>query len=296
VSFVRRARFDWQLRTRCLALGERTRVMAVINLTPDSFSGDGLAERGISAGIAAAVAAFDAGADILDLGAESTRPGAEPIRSYIEQSRLLPVLEGVLAARPRAILSVDTYHAATALAAARAGVEIVNDVSGLTWDTAMAEAVVDTRCGLVLMHTRGRSWDWRAQPRLALADVVPTVMAGLREQLGFAQAAGVGLGNIVLDPGFGFGKLGRENFALLAGFDRLAEFQAPLLAGVSRKGFLGDAVKPLQREPMSLEQARRTASVAANTAAILAGAHILRVHDVQAAREAAAIADAIASV
>ncbi len=293
VSSVLRQQIDWQLRTGRMRLGERTRVMAVVNLTPDSFSGDGLLADDFEKSIAAAVAAVDAGADIVDLGAESTRPGAEPIKEYVEQRRLLPVLEGLMKARPKAVVSVDTYHAGTALEAASAGAEIINDVSGLTWDGAMAEAIVTTRCGLVLMHTRGRSWEWRSQPRLGAGAVVDTVVNGLREQLAFARAAGVELENIVVDPGFGFGKMGRENFTLLAGMEWLREFGCGVLAGVSRKGFLGEAVKTLQPPGLSIAEARATATTAANVAAVLHGAHIVRVHDLQAAREAVAVADEV---
>jgi dihydropteroate synthase len=207
--------------------------------------------------------------------------------------RLLPVLEGLLKERPEAIVSVDTYHAATARAAAMAGAEIINDVSGLLWDESMAESVEATRCGLVLMHTRGNPRDWRQMPALKCSEVVPLVMRGLREQLVFAHAAGVAMQSIVLDPGFGFGKLGHENFVLLAGLERLQELKYPLLAGVSRKGFLGEAVKGLQSERLPVAEARLTATVAANVAAVLQGVHVLRVHDVQAAREAAIVGDAI---
>lgn len=293
MAFASRPVFDWQLRTRSLALGKRTLVMAIINLTPDSFSGDGLSPRGEQACVNAAVAAHDAGAEIIDLGAESTRPGAEPITAAAEQRRLLPVLEAVREARPEALISVDTYHALTALEAARAGAEIINDVSGLLWDEHMAEAVVTTRCGLVLMHTRGRSKEWATQSRLAEDEVVPTVVGGLREQLAFAQAAGVNSQSIVLDPGFGFGKLGEENLTLLAGLASLQELGCPVLAGLSRKGFLGDAVKAVQPASLPVATARFVPTIAAHTAAVLAGAHILRVHDVQPAREAAAIADAL---
>jgi len=294
MSFVVRQSFEWKLRTRSLQLGERTRLMAIVNLTPDSFSGDGLAAAGVEAGIQAAVEAVDGGADIVDLGAESTRPGAEPVREYVEQRRLLPVVEGLLKARPRAIVSVDTYHAGTAIEAAMAGAEIVNDVSGLLWDTHMAESIVATRCGLVLMHTRGRSGEWKDLPKIAEGSVTSLVEEGLREQLAFAQAAGVGIKSIVIDPGFGFGKMGAENFELLAGMAKLQELKFPVLAGVSRKGFLGEAVKAVQTEGLPMQEARRVASIAGNVAAVLAGAHILRVHDLQAGREAAAIADAIA--
>lgn len=299
-----RPHFEWQLRARKLALGQRTLLMAIVNLTPDSFSGDGLLSAGGTLGlgpraavtklaVATAIEAVDAGADIVDLGAESTRPNATPISTEQEQGRLLPVLEQVLRARPDAVVSVDTYHADTALAAARAGAEIINDVSGLTWDRAMAGSVARSGCGLVLMHARGRSDEWRSLPGLEGEAVVPLVFAGLCEQLAQAEAAGIKTERIVVDPGFGFGKRGAENFALLARLGRLRELGRPLLVGLSRKGFLGDAVKPFQHKELTLGEARRIATAAANVTAILAGAHVLRVHDVQAAQEAAVIADAV---
>jgi dihydropteroate synthase len=299
MPFADRPSFVWRMRTRALALGERTRLMAIVNITPDSFSGDGTLHAGmpLAAGqkfaLAAAVEAADNGADIIDLGAESTRPASHPLTTEEEQTRLLPVLEALLHERPQAIVSVDTYHAATARACARAGAEIVNDVSGLTWDQAMASAIASTGCGLVLMHTRGRPAEWAAQQRLTRDEVLPTVFAGLMQQLALAEAAGIPDEKIVADPGFGFGKRGAENWALLAGLARLHELGRPLLAGISRKSFLGDAVGPVQVPGVEKSEGRRIASVAAGVAAILAGAHVLRVHDLQAAREAAAVADAI---
>ena len=218
------------------------------------------------------------------------------------------MLEAVLKARPDAIVSVDTYHAATARAAVRSGAEIVNDVSGLEWDPAMAEAVAETGCGLILMHTRGRPSEWRNQLPLAPGKVVPTVFAGLCERLALAEAAGIASDRIVLDPGFGFGKLGTENFELLAGFGRLAQLGRPLLAGLSRKRFLGEALIAMQANTQatsppsdgaergsSVAESRRLPTVAANVAAVLAGAHIVRVHDVEETRQTMAVADAVLS-
>jgi dihydropteroate synthase len=291
MSLVARPSYRWQLRSQALELGERTRLMAVVNLTPDSFSGDGLSHRGVDVAVASALAAIEGGADIVDLGAESTRPGSTPISTAQEQARLLPVLEGVLRERPNAVVSVDTYHAATALAAANAGAEIVNDVSGLEWDTSMATTVAQSKCGLVLMHTRGRPAEWRTQPRLPPAAVVPLVFSGLCERLASAEAAGVASERILVDPGFGFGKIDGENMSLLAGLSRLHELGRPLLVGLSRKGFLGLAAQPVQSGELSPADARRIPTIAANVAAILAGAHVLRIHELQAAREAAIVAD-----
>jgi len=293
-----RSRYEWQLRSRKLALGARTLLMAIVNLTPDSFSGDGLLARGLEAAsskvaVAAAVEAVDGGADIVDLGAESTRPNATPLSDNEEQARLLPVLEGLLLARPKAVVSVDTYHAETARIAARMGAEIINDVSGLGWDTAMADSVAQSGCGLVLMHTRGRPREWLAQGSMTRDEVVPAIFGSLCEGLAMAEAAGIATARIVVDPGFGFGKRGKENFALLAQLSRLNQLGRPLLIGLSRKSFLGEVVRPLQPAALQTATARHTATTAGNVAAVLAGAHILRVHDLQAAREAAAVADAV---
>ena len=291
-----RSRYEWQLRSRRLVLGERTLLMAIVNVTPDSFSGDGLLSGGNEAAdakvaVAAAVAAWDAGADIVDLGAESTQPNATALSAEEEQARLLPVLEGLRQERPTAIVSVDTYHAATARAAAKLGAEIVNDVSGLTWDSAMGSAVAQSGCGLVLMHTRGRPREWLAQGPMSRDEVVPAIFSGLCEGIALAEAAGIATERIVVDPGFGFGKRGLANFALLAQLRRLHQLGRPMLAGLSRKSFLGEAVRALQPDGLSTADARRTATIAAHTAAVLAGVHILRVHEVQPAREAVAIAD-----
>lgn len=305
-----RPQFLWKLRTREVALGQRTLLMAIINVTPDSFSGDGLLrgqggldpdeslrwvpEAGIrKLAVAAAVDAVDAGADIVDLGAESTRPDATPISSEEEQQRLLPVLEELVRQRPEAVVSVDTYHAATAREAVRYGAEIINDVSGLQWDPMMERVAAQSGCGVVLMHSRGRPAEWGSLPGMESEEVVPLVFAGLCEQLAQAEAAGIRTDCIVADPGLGFGKRGRENFALLAGLERLHELGRPLLVGLSRKRFLGEVVRPLQSGGLEMGEARSIATVAGNVAAILAGAHILRVHDLQAAREAAAVADAV---
>lgn len=246
--------------------------MAIVNLTPDSFSGDGLAAAGVEAGIQAAVEAVDGGADIVDLGAESTRPGAEPVREYVEQRRLLPVVEGLLKARPRAIVSVDTYHAGTAIEAAMAGAEIVNDVSGLLWDASMARVLAEAKCGCILMHTRGRPQDWSTLPTLAPDEVLPLVLTGLRQTLALAHEAGIPRENIVLDPGFGFGKVGDANWTLLERFGELRQLGYPLLAGLSRKRFL-TAHLP---EPTLAH--RDAGTHAANARAVAAGANILRVH------------------
>jgi dihydropteroate synthase len=288
----------WQLRSRGLELGGRTLVMGVVNITPDSFS-DGGRYLDAQAAIAHGLALLDEGADLLDLGAESTRPGAMAgadgplVSAEEEQARLLPVLEGILSARPGTIVSVDTYKAATARAALAAGAEIVNDVSGLMWDVELAQVCAEAGCGVVLMHSRGRPEEWRAQPQLPGDKLVALVRTGLSTSLERAAVAGIAAERIVLDPGYGFGKRLGENFALLARQAELLTLGRPLLAGVSRKSFLGHALAPLNDGKSAPVDARETASIAAQMAAILHGASIVRVHAVRPAVEAALIGDAV---
>jgi dihydropteroate synthase len=280
------------LRTRSLVLGERTVVMGVLNVTPDSFS-DGGQYLTSEKAVARALTMLEEGAEIIDVGGESTRPGKRAaVGAAEEQRRVLRVIEGVLAAAPEAVVSVDTYHAETARAAVAAGAEIVNDVSGLLWDDEMAAACAEMACGVVLMHTRGTPQEWAGLPALGAGEVVPLVKSGLAERAAVALGAGIARERLVLDPGFGFGKMGEENFALLYGLASLLELKFPLLAGASRKGFLASAVEARTGEAANAKS-RLQATLAAHTAAILGGASIIRVHDVRAAVEAAAVADAI---
>jgi dihydropteroate synthase len=315
-SGFRRTAAPWRLRTRTLELGRRTLVMGIVNVTPDSFSDGGLFFDP-EAAVAHALALLDEGADLLDLGAESTRPGsragsqagsragnphgaagsaeAPVVSADEEQARLLPVLEGILRVRPQAVISVDTYKAATARVALQAGAEIINDVSGFAWDAEIATVCAEAGRvpGLILMHTRGRPEEWRLQPKLAPDELLATVRAGLAASLAVATAAGIPPEAIVLDPGYGFGKRFEENYALLARQAELLELGRPLLAGLSRKSFLGRTLAPLHQGCDAPVEARETASVAAQVAAILHGASIVRVHRVRPAVEAARIADAV---
>jgi len=293
----------WRLRTRSLELGRRTLVMGVVNITPDSFS-DGGRFLDPQTAVAHGLRMLDEGADLIDLGAESTRPGSQAggvegfaraplVSAGEEQARLLPVLEGILRARPQAVISADTYKAETARAALAAGAEIVNDVSGFRWDAAMPAVCAELGAGVVLMHTRGRPEDWRTQAKLAPDTLLELVRAGLAGSMDLAAAAGVAAEAIVLDPGYGFGKRFDENYALLARQRELLELGRPLLAGLSRKSFLGHTLAPLFGGNDAPIEAREPASLAALVAAILHGASIVRVHQVRPAVEAARIADAI---
>ena len=287
-----RTSFDWHLRARTLALGTQTKIMGILNVTPDSFS-DGGQFSSVDAAVRRALAMLDEGAHILDVGGESTRPNATPLSASDEQARVLPVIEAILKERPDAVISIDTFHAATARSAVEAGAEIVNDVSGFTWDAEMAAACAALKCGVVLMHTRGKPQDWKTLSPIPPLAIMPIVLTGLRDSIFAARRAGIPSDQLVLDPGFGFGKIGDENYTILALLHQMHQFGLPVLSGSSRKGFLGRTLAPLYRCEPAPPDLRMNATTAANVACILAGAHILRVHDVQAAAEAAVIADAI---
>lgn len=289
----------WKLRTRSLELGRRTLVMGVVNITPDSFSDGGLF-LSAEAAVARSMQCLDEGADLLDLGAESTRPGSQagsPARAAVsaeeEQARLLPVIEGILSARPDALLSIDTYKSATARAALADGAEIINDVSGFTWDDAMPSVCAKAGCGVVLMHTRGRPDQWKSQSRLPADELIASVRSGLAESLSTASHARIASESIVLDPGYGFGKKFDENYFLLSRQAELLALARPLLAGVSRKSFLGHTLSALHGGRQETVESREAAGIAALVTAILHGASIVRVHDVGPAVEAARIADAV---
>jgi dihydropteroate synthase len=299
-----RPHFTWRLRSRSLELGPRTLVMGVVNVTPDSFSDGGLyfdRDRAVQH----ALRLLDEGADLLDIGGESTRPGAniaeasgdteKKTRRIVtveeETRRVLPVIEAVLRARPDAVISIDTYKPAVARIAVLAGVEVVNAVSAGAWDALMLPTLAELQCGAVLMHTRGRPEEWRGLP--PPADVTGEVRCELEKSAQAAIAAGLDRQHIVLDPGFGFGKNFEQNYPLLAGLDRLAEMGFPLLAGTSRKGFIG---RTLARAGQDLPAGERLyGSLAAMSATILKGAHIVRVHDVAASVQAVRVVDAIMS-
>jgi dihydropteroate synthase len=282
---VKRPHYEWQLATRTLPLGERTRVMGVLNVTPDSFS-DGGQFHGPDSAVAHALRLLDEGADIVDIGGESTRPGKkQAVTEADECARVLPVIEAVLKQRPGTIVSIDTYRSGTARKALDAGAEIINDVSGFQWDTNMPEVVAGYRCGAVLMHMRGRPETWRELP--PLPDPTDTVKKELAYYANVALKFGVWKEQMVLDPGFGFGKSFDENYPLLARLHELHEFGFPILSGTSRKSFIGRTLNDAPPDQ------RLIGTLATVTASVLQGAHIVRVHDVAEAVQTVKIADAI---
>jgi len=278
----------WKIARRELSFGGRTLLMGVLNVTPDSFS-DGGRFFDAARALARAEEMVSEGADILDVGGESTRPGGAPVGVEEELRRVVPVV-GALAARVAVPVSVDTTKAAVARAALDAGAEIVNDISGLRFDPALAEEAARAGAGLVLMHSRGTHETLHTLP--PVADIMAEVTGGLRRSVAEAVRRGVGRATLALDPGIGFGKSQEQNVELLARLDRLArEFaEFPLLVGTSRKRFIG-ALTGGAPPP-----ARLHGTMASVTAAILRGAHVVRVHDVRAAAETARVADAIKAV
>jgi dihydropteroate synthase len=284
-----RAIFQWNIGSRVLELGRRTLIMGVVNVTPDSFSDGGLYLDAEMA-VVRAEQLLDEGATIIDVGGESTRPGAsEPVSEEEERRRVLPVIRDLKRRQPDAVISVDTYKASVARAAVDVGAQVVNDVSGFRWDPNMAKTLAELRVGAVLMHTRGRPEEWRSLP--PIGDPVLMVKRDLRQWAEAATLAGIKRDRLVLDPGFGFGKRFEENYPLLAHFAELQQMGFPLLAGVSRKSFIG---RTLARDGKDAGVAERLyGTLAAETGLILKGAHIIRTHDVRFAVEAARVADAI---
>lgn len=292
--------FDWNLGSQILPLGKRTVIMGVLNVTPDSFSDGGLYSDPEKA-VAHALQMLDDGAQIIDVGGESTRPGAKvgqasaAVTQEEELKRVLPVVTALKKKRPQAIISVDTYKAAVAQAAVAAGAEIVNDVSGFTWDPAMLKTLASLGCGAILMHTRGRPDEWRDLP--PSPDIVMQVKRELHNLADAALMALVKRDRIVLDPGFGFGKRFEENYPLLKRFPEFHSLRYPMLAGVSRKSFIGRALATQDSAGKTQDAAiadRLPGTLAAETALILQGAHIIRTHDVAFSAAAAKIADLVA--
>jgi dihydropteroate synthase len=282
-----RKKFQLMLRSGRLFLGERTLVMGVLNVTPDSFSDGGKFLQPESA-IEHAFLMERAGADFLDIGGESTRPGSVETSASEELDRILPVLEA-LRGRLKIPVSVDTRRASVAELAIRAGAELINDVSGLKSDPQIAEVAARYRVPLIVMHMRGEPRTMQAG-RFA-RDVMKDVMQGLRGSVAIARKAGVGKTQIVVDPGIGFGKSFAQNYELLQKLPQLAKLGYPLLVGTSRKGFLG-ATLARDGQPAPPEE-RIWGTAATVTASILNGAHIVRVHDVPEMVKVVRVADCL---
>ena len=274
-----RPRLLWKLKQREFNLGERTLIMGILNVTPDSFS-DGSRYLDPDRAFARALEMEEEGADIIDVGAESTRPGSARISEAEEKRRLIPVLKR-LRGRLAVPISVDTYKAGVAEHALRLGAEIINDPSGLTFDPQLARVVARYDAGLILNHMRGTPETWAKLP--PLPDPMAAILHDLEAAVHRAVRAGVDRSRIVVDPGIGFGKRGEQNSEILARLAEMARMKLPVLVGPSRKSFLAQ----------KSEEETLFATAAAVTAAILGGAHVVRVHDVRQMRAAVAVADAV---
>jgi len=280
---LRRKIFHLRLPSRRLVLGERTLLMGVLNVTPDSFS-DGGHYLDPDAAALRALEIEHAGADILDIGGESTRPGSEGVTAEEELRRVLPVLEK-LRGRLKIPISIDTAKSSVAEAAANAGAEILNDVTGLRNDPRIAEVARRRKLPLILMHMHGEPRTMQKAP--FARNILHDVTLGLRHAVALARRAGMHQSQLILDPGLGFGKSYEQNFELLARISELARLGFPLLIGASRKSFVGRALGGAEKS----ERIWGTAATVA--AAILGGAHIVRVHDVAEMAQVARVADAI---
>lgn len=287
-----RRHFRLRLPTGALELGPRTLIMGVLNVTPDSFF-DGGAFLDPRRAVAHALRMQRDGADIIDIGAESTRPGSHGVTAAEELRRLLPVLEA-LRSRLRIPVSIDTQKSAVAEIAIGAGASIINDVSGLETDPRLAEVAARRRVPLILMHMRGTPLTMQEKP--FAKNVLQDVTAGLRRSVALARSAGVARSQIILDPGIGFGKSFSQNYQLLANLPALAKLGYPMLVGTSRKGFLAAALAKGSpagaRKPAPIAE-RIWATAATITASILGGAHIVRVHDVKEMSQVARAADCV---
>jgi dihydropteroate synthase len=271
--------FYWKLKAREIKLGERTVILGVLNVTPDSFSDGGKylePDRAFARGLQLE----EQGADIIDIGAESTRPGAAPISAAEELRRLIPVLKR-LRGRLAVPISVDTYKAEVAERALEHGAEIINDPTGLTFEPQLARLVSQYDAGLILNHMRGRPETWAKLP--PLPDVMGAIVRDLEATVSRARHSGIDRTRMVVDPGLGFGKRKEQNSQILARLHELARLDLPIMTGPSRKSFLAHAT----------EQETLFATAAAVTASILGGAHLVRVHDVPEMRAAADAADEV---
>ncbi|MFM2429110.1 MAG: hypothetical protein RLZZ511_323 [Cyanobacteriota bacterium] len=276
----------WTIRDRQFHWGDRTYLMGVLNVTPDSFS-DGGEFNTVASALAQAQAMLEADVDLLDVGGESTRPGSEPVSEATEIARVIPVIQALRqdAAFAQTPISIDTTKANVAAAAIAAGADIVNDISGGTFDPAMLPTVAQLQVPIILMHIRGNPKVM--QQMTDYVDLIGEVRLFLQTQIQAAIAAGIAADQICLDIGIGFGKTVAQNLELLRELRQFEDLDCPMLVGVSRKSFIGN----LLNQPDAKQRSWGTA--AACTAAIAQGADILRVHDVAQMTDVARIADAI---
>ncbi|MFQ5737753.1 MAG: dihydropteroate synthase [Acidobacteriota bacterium] len=274
--------FQFRARGRVLDLGIRTRIMGIVNVTPDSFyPGGRYLDR--AQAVQHCFRLIEEGADLLDIGGESSRPGARRVSTDEEQRRILPVIREVRA-RSSVLLSVDTYKSAVAEAALQEGADVVNDISAFRLDPQMPRVVAREEAGVILMHMRGEPRNMQRLP--PSPDILADIRQGLQAALALAEERQIPHDRIILDPGIGFGKSAEDNLRILNRLSFLEDFHFPILIGTSRKSFLGKV--------LNVPEERRLMGTAASVAAaVLRGAHIVRVHDVEAIRMVTDVADAV---
>ncbi len=281
--------FKLQYNYKILPLGIKTAIMGVLNITPDSFSDGGL-YYDKSAAVKRAVQMAEEGAEIIDIGGESTRPGSERIDEEEELRRILPVLKEVRKELPEVWISIDTYKASVAKACLEEGADMINDISGGTFDDKMYEVVSQYNCPYVINHIKGRPEDWKNMP-IVYEDVVHESIQWLWERIGSLKTKGY-RGSFIIDPGIGFGKLPEHNVEIIKRFNEYKIFGAPLMIGVSRKSFIGLVLEGLLKKKTEPKE-RLYGSLGALAFAVVKGAHIVRVHDVAQTREFLALLDTV---
>ena len=283
LSNISKDKFLWKVKDKEIELGQKTLIMGVLNVTPDSFSDGGLYIDKQKA-FKHAIDLYENGADIIDIGGESTRPFAEPVDVEEEISRVVPVIEMIKNHNKDILVSVDTYKSETAKRALEAGADIINDISGLNFDENMSKVVADNKAGLIIMHTRGKPQDM--QKNTEYEDFMGELIESLNNSIGRAKEAGIEKDRIVIDPGIGFGKKFEHNLFILKKLREFSIFGLPILIGTSRKSFLG---KITGKEAYH----RDDETMVSVGIAIINGAHIVRVHEVKRMKDAVKVADAI---
>ncbi len=274
--------YIWQIRDGEIELHQRTHIMGILNVTPDSFSDAGLCYD-LNQAVEQALAMQEDGADIIDIGGESTRPGSAPVPENEELNRIIPVIEKLVSLL-KIPISVDTYKSKVARKALEAGAKIVNDISGLQFDPQMAKVVAEYNAGIVIMHIKGTPRDMQKDPQYT--DLVEEIIDYFNKSIIIAHKAGIKNRQIVIDPGIGFGKKLQDNFEIIRELRQFQPLNCPVLVGPSRKSFIGDTLG------LPVDQ-RLEGTIAASAACILNGANILRVHDVKQIKRAAIITDKI---
>lgn len=277
-----RKKFEIKLNDRTLRLGPKTLIMGVLNLTPDSFSDGGKFTNKNSA-LAHAIKMIEDGADIIDVGGESTRPGSEEVSAEEELQRVIPVIEGIRA-ESNIPISIDTYKAKVAAESIWAGANIINDISGCTFDPEMPSLAANTNTPIIIMHIKGTPKDMQQEPRYE--NVVEEIKLYLENQIDLLKKAGLPVSQIIVDPGIGFGKTTEHNLMIMKHLDKFTELNHPIMMGASRKSVIGDVLEL----PVDKRMFGTAATVAAG---IMKGAHIIRVHDVAEMKQVATMTDAI---